>query len=193
MNEESQNTITPTKSLLYWRKSKLNGMDCVPVIISLDEAKTLSLKTADNTTEFSIPASQATVRFTNWGTMAITANGKTYDIVGVGAATSPDPTAEQLQEIHQSAGSNANEDTALSGVGAAGTALSGASAGAGIVGSAAMQYAYYQGLEAIKAWQRELPKAGATIEASKMNAMKYFTFGIAALVVIFLVIALLTK
>jgi hypothetical protein len=193
MNEESQNTITPTKSLLYWRKSKLNGMDCVPVIIALDESRTFSLKTADNNVEFSVPASETTVKFSSWGTMAITVNGKTYDIVGVGAGTSPDPTTEQLQEIQDAGGTSGDVDTNLSTVGAAGTALSGASAGAGVVGSAAMQYAYYKGLEAIKAWQRELPKAGATIQASKMNAMKYFSIGIAVLVVIFLAIALLTK
>lgn len=192
MNQEPQATFTPTKSLLYWRKSKLNGAACVPVIVSLDASKTLSLKSAD-ATEFSLPASEATVAFSNWGTMTITAGGKTYDIVGTGAAISPSPTTEQLQEINESGSSNASQNNTISTVGAAATAVSGMDNAVGAAGSVAMQYAYYKGLEAIKAWQQELPKAGVAVRASKMNAMKYFTVAIVALVVIFLVIGLAAK
>jgi hypothetical protein len=185
MNEEKPTTFTPTKSLLYWRKSKLNGAACVPVIVSLDESKNFSMKTAE-ATEFSAPASSTVVAFTNWGTMVVSLNGKTYDIVGTGATTSPSPTAEQLSEV----GAVDTGNQTLSNVGAAGAAAGAIDPTVGVAGSAAMQYAYYQGLEAIKAWQQELPKAGATVKASKMNAMKYFTLAIVGLLAVLFVVGL---
>ena len=56
-----------------------------------------------------------------------------------------------------------------------------------------MQYAYYQGLEAIKVWQQTLPLAGSDVRKNSMNAMKYFTVALIAVVVIALAIGLLNK
>lgn len=189
MDNQLPHSLIPTKSLMYWRKSLINGMACVPVILGIDEEKNFFLKSKD-AIEFSIPATEVDVKFTSWGTMVVKASGKKYDIVPMGAAVSPDPTPEQLEEIKAASGANASKDRLATELGAAGTAIGGA---AGVAGSAAMQYAYYQGLGSMKEWQEALSQAGATVKRSSMRAMMYFTVGMVALLVIFFIIGSMHK
>ena len=167
----------------------------MPVIVSLDPSGVLSMKDAHQETIFALPANQASVRFTSWGTMVIGARGKHYDIVGVGASLSPKPSAAQVNELGAASGNGSGNTTDLTALGSAGAAMSaagGIGAAAGVAGGVAMHYAYYQGLAAIRAWQEELPQAGATVEKSSMNAMKYFTLAVLAALVIALAIVLFT-
>ncbi|WP_240617817.1 MULTISPECIES: hypothetical protein [unclassified Pseudarthrobacter] len=188
-------SAAPMKSLLYWRKSMINGARTVPAIVAMDSAGTFSMHDADGVPVFSVPAAQAAVRFTSMGTMVVTANGRKYDIVGVGASLSPSPSSWQLAEM--AAGADGRTDpTGLSRTGSAGAAMSGAGglgAVAGAAGGAAMMFAYYQGLDAIKAWQEALPNAGATVQKSSMKAGLYISLGVVAAVVIGLVVALSLK
>ena len=49
------------KSLLYWRKSMINGAKTVPVIVAMDGAGILSMQDAAGVPVFSLPAPQAAV------------------------------------------------------------------------------------------------------------------------------------
>ncbi len=184
--------VRPIKSLLYWRKSKLNGAATVPVVLSLDPAGVIRMQDSEMVTMFAAPASQATVRFTNWGTMMLTIHGRQYDVVGVGATLSPQPSSAQLAAVDGGLQNNSSVTRAGS-AGAALSAVEAIGAVAGAAGGAAMQFAYYKGLEAIKVWQDTLPQAGALVQKSPMNAMKYFTLALVAVVVIGLVVFLSTK
>ncbi|WP_347108249.1 hypothetical protein AAHB33_15400 [Paenarthrobacter sp. S56] len=186
MLSSARNSPRPIKSLLYWRKSKVNGAATVPVILSLDTAGLLSMQDADLVTMFAVPAHEAVVRFTSWGTMVLTIHGRRYDVVGVGASLSPQPSQAQISAVV----GHSEDPTNVSRAGSAGVALGnagGIGSVAGIAGGAAMQFAYYKGLEAIKAWQDAMPLAGATVLKSPMRAMLYFTLAVAAAVVIGLV------
>jgi hypothetical protein len=181
------------KSLLYWRKSMINGAKTVPVIVAMDGAGMFSMHDAAGVKVFSLPAPQAAVRFTSMGTMVVTtANGRKYDILGVGASLSPSPSPWLMAEMAADPGGR-TDPTGLSRVGSAGAAMSGAGglgAVAGAAGGAAMMFAYYQGLDAIKAWQEALPGAGAAVQKSSMKAGLYISLGVVAGVVIGLVVAL---
>ncbi|MDQ0732344.1 hypothetical protein [Arthrobacter sp. B1I2] len=192
MTMKSKASAKPMKSLLYWRKSMINGARTVPVIIGMDSAGKFSMQDAAGLTVFSLPAHQASFRFTSMGTMLITAQGRKYDIVGVGASLSPSPSAWQRAELEAAPGSH-TDHTDLSRAGSAGAAMSGAGgmgAVAGVAGSAAMMFSYYQGLEAIKAWQEVLPETGAPVQKSSMKAGLYVMLGVVAAVVLGLIIAL---
>jgi hypothetical protein len=196
MNQDT--TITPTKTLLYWRKSlaSIKPSNVLPVILTLDQSGVFSMKTADNNEVFSKPANELAVRFTGWGTMLVTVDGKEYAFTGIGGSYTPDPSKEQIEEIKAASGADSSENANLNRVGAVGAALSGAGgagAGAGLAGSAAMQYAYYQGLNNIRDWQQVLEKAGAKVSKSSMKFMMYFTITIAVLVVVFLIIGISNK
>lgn len=196
MDKQAKTPIKPIKSLLYWRKSKINGAATVPVVLSLDRSGVLSMKNADQEMIFSLSVNETAVRFTSWGTMVVGVHGHHYDIVGVGASLSPKPSRAQLDELSVISGSHSSDGTDLSRVGSAGVALSaadGLGAVAGVAGNVAMQYAYYQGVEAMKVWQETLPQAGASVQKSSMKAMKYFTFAVIAFIVIGLAIGLLNR
>jgi hypothetical protein len=196
MDNHAPTPISPIKSLLYWRKSKINGAATVPVVLSLDPAGVLRMKNADQETIFSLPAKEAAVRFTSWGTMIVSVRGTHYDIVGVGASLSPRPSRQQLDELGAGSGPHSGDGTDLSRAGSAGAAMSsgdGLGAVAGVAGNVVMQYAYYQGIGAMRAWQETLPRAGADVKKSSMKAMKYFTLAFIAFLLIALAIGLLNK
>jgi hypothetical protein len=113
MDNEARMPIKPIKSLLYWRQSKINGAATVPVVLTLDQSGVLTMKTADQETEFSLPANEAAVRFTSWGTMVIGVQGNSYDIVGLGASLSPKPSKAQLEELGAPSGNNPRAGTDL--------------------------------------------------------------------------------
>src|SRR6476661_821147 len=99
MDETPAVPAMPMKSLLYWRKSMINGAKTVPVIVAMDGAGMFSMRDAAGVPVFSVPAPQAAVRFTSMGTMVVTADGRKYDIVGVGASLSPSPSPWQMADM----------------------------------------------------------------------------------------------
>lgn len=188
--------VQPVKSLLYWRKSKVNGAATVPVILALDPSGILTMKDAGQEMVFAAPVSQVSVRFTSWGTMVVQAQGRQHDIVGVGASLSPSPSAAQLDELAEAQGGNTGSDGTATRLGSSSAALSavdGMGTAAGVAGGIAMEYAYFRGLEAIKAWQETLPLAGASVKKSSMKAMKYFTAAVLAALVIALLVGMFIK
>lgn len=179
------------KSLLYWRKSMINGAKTVPVVVSMDSSGIFRMVDAAGVSVLSLPVQQASFRFTTMGTMVVEAQGRKYDILGVGASLSPSPSAAQVAEM-QGAPSGHKDPTDLSRAGSAGAAMSGAGGlggVAGVAGSAAMMFAYYQGLEAIKAWQEVLPGTGAPVRKSSMRAGRYMALGLVAAVIIGIIVA----
>lgn len=170
----------------------INGAACVPAVLSLDHSKTLALRDA-NQEGFAVPLSEATIKFTSWGTMIINVADKKYDVLGVGGSLSPNPSKEQLEEIKAAAGSNTSKNDLLTKAGSVGAAMSTVSAGASALGAASMEFAYYDGLEAIKEWQVQLVKAGATVKTSKMKSMTYYLWGLAIAFVVILTIAIRMK
>mgnify|MGYP001042641600 CR=1 FL=1 len=179
------------KSLLYWRKSKINGAKTVPVIVSMDSSGMFRMVDAAGVSVLSLPVQQASFRFTSMGTMVVTVQGRTYDLLGVGASMSPDPSAEQKAEM-KAASDDFKDRTALNRAGTAGAAMSGAGGVggvAGIAGSALMMFSYYEGLETIKAWQAVLPQTGAPVQTSTMKAGLYMMLGLVAAIIIGIIVA----
>lgn len=179
------------KSLLYWRKSMINGAKTVPVVVTMDSSGIFSMQDAAGVTVLSLPVQQASFRFTTMGTMVVTAQGRKYDVVGVGASLSPSPSPGQVAEM-KGAPSSQKDPTDLSRAGSAGTAMSGAGGlggVAGVAGGAAMMFAYHQGLEAIKAWQEVLPETGAAVRKSPMRAGLYLSLGFVAAIIIGIIVA----
>jgi len=180
------------KSLLYWRKSKINGAKTVPVIVSMDSAGTFRMVDAAGVSVLSLPVQQASFRFTSMGTMVVTAQGRAYDVLGVGASMSPDPSPEQKAEM-KAAVADFKDRTALNRAGSAGAAMSGAGGlggVAGLAGSALMMFSYYEGLATIKAWQAVLPETGAPVQTSTMKAGLYMMLGLVAAIIIGIIVAI---
>ena len=169
----------------------INGAKTVPVVVSLDSSGLFSMQDAAGAAVFSLPVQQASFRFTSMGTMVVTAESRKYDILGVGANLSPSPSPGQLAEMQATPG--VHEDlTDLSRAGSAGAAMGGAGGlggVAGVAGGAAMMFAYYQGLEGIKAWQEMLPETGAPVRKSSMKAGLFMSVGMAAAIIIGIIVA----
>ncbi len=180
------------KSLLYWRKSKINGAKTVPVIVSMDSSGMFRVVDAAGMSVLSLPVQEASFRFTSMGTMVVTAQGRKCDLLGVGASMSPDPSPEQKAEM-KAASDEFKDRAALNRAGAAGAAMSGAGGVggvAGVAGSALMMFAYYEGLETIKAWQAVLPPTGAPVRTSAMKAGLYMMLGLVVAIIIGIIVAI---
>ena len=196
MNPPTQTTlpkITPTKSLLYWRKSLINGAKCVPAVLTLEADGDLIL--VDNDSQvFSTQISSVKTKFSAWGTMTLTVDGKKYDFVGMPAPLSPAVSPQLSAEMNETEQAAAKRNQSMTtggagltvggvGVGIAGRAMNVAGASvagaAGTVAGAAMgQYVYFSGLKTIKRWESTFVEAGLIAKKRKMRAMIYFIFGI---------------
>jgi hypothetical protein len=191
---------SPTKSLIYWRKSPINGFRCVPVLLTLEPDNTLTMKTAKNVIAFQAPMSQVQAHFTGWGTMVLVVNGKKYVFVGIGAAVSPSPTAEQKAELGgaysalSSAGGRAG--AVGLGVGAVASVAGQQAVGAAsaVAGVAVQEVAYYRSLGTMREWQDIFAQAGVlTSKKSSMSYMKYYLIGLLVLVALILIIGTIGK
>jgi hypothetical protein len=193
MNETPSQKQTSIKSLLYWRKSKLNGAKCVPAILSLDADGNFSLKDRDGSVVYSVPVKEADVAFTGWGTMVINAPNAKYDIVGSGAGISPSPTQEQLEEVRAAQGDNQTTNNVATKLGAAGVAVGTGAPEASAVGSVAMGMAFQEGVNSIGDWQKALIAAGAKVKQSKMRNFIYYVVAIIVILIVGLIIAISHK
>lgn len=181
----AQPQIVPTKSLIYWRKSPINGAQCVPSILKLDENGMLTLED-DNAQAFSVPLSQVTAKFSSFGTMTLNVAGKKYDLVGTPAPLSPTPSSkltDQVDPAQQETVSKNQTSTLAGGVmtaGGVGAGIAGSAAGAAgaVAGNVMMQYAYYRGLDAIKRWESAFMNAGLVKKKKSMRALMYVTLGV---------------
>ena len=164
----------------------------MPVVVSMDSSGMFRMVDAAGMSVLSLPVQQASFRFTSMGTMAVTAQGRKFDLLGVGASMSPDPSPEQKAEM-KVASDDFKDRTALNRAGSAGAAMSGAGGVggvAGIAGSALMMFSYYEGLETIKAWQTVLSQTGAPVRTSAMKAGLYMMLGLVAAIIIGIVVAI---
>jgi hypothetical protein len=195
-----QSQIVPTKSLIYWRKSPVNGAKCVPSILKLDENGLLTLED-DKAQAFSVPLSEVTASFSSWGTMTLNVGGRKYDFVGTPAPLSPTPSSKLTNQVDptQQQVANGNQTVSTAGgaltAGGAGAAVAGSAAGAvGVVaGNVMMQYAYYKGLDAIKRWESTFMSAGLVKKKRSMRTLMYVTIAVAFIFIgLPLLIALIT-
>ncbi len=164
----------------------------MPVVVSMDSSGMFRMVDAAGMSVLSLPVQQASFRFTSMGTMAVTAQGRKFDLLGVGASMSPDPSPEQKAEM-KVASDDFKDRTALNRAGSAGAAMSGAGGVggvAGIAGSALMMFSYYEGLETIKTWQAVLSQTGAPVRTSAMKAGLYMMLGLVAAIIIGIVVAI---
>jgi hypothetical protein len=174
------------KSLLYWRRNLWNGSACVPVILTL-EAGTLTMKNAEGTVIFSEPQEGVVPRFTGWGTMVLTIQGKKYDFVGMPAADSPAVSDLQKAELSAVKVGDTNKGLDVQPVVVSSAAASAVGGGAAVVGAAASTATYYRGLSSIREWKSLI---GSQADQKKsMNFMTYFI----GLVIIGLIIAIAFK
>ena len=194
-----QSTITPAISLLYWRKNLWNGAQCVPVLLQLDADGQFSMRTADETTVFSVQLQEVQPRFTGWGTMILRINGKTYDLVGVGGTLSPSPAQWQLNALKDPADAASSEGAIAgsAGVGASelGSAvgLGAAGAAAAVGGAAASQVAFHQGLSRMRDWQNIFSEAGLSFRRSSMRYMAIYVGVIVGLLIVFALIGFIRQ
>jgi hypothetical protein len=146
---------------LYWRKSKWNGLKCLPVILSLDAGR-LRLAAAKEVA-FDVPCADVVAKFTKFGTLVLTVGRRSYDILGVGASLSPSFTKEQREELQARQAKAANAAVAP-GVMAAGTGIGGEVGAAmdavAIVGAV---FEIKAMRENIKPWRDLLPAAGVRV------------------------------
>lgn len=82
---------------LYWRKAWI-GAACPPIVLSC-RAGRIRMSTAKEVV-FDVPVHEATVRCTKFGTLKITANGRTYPIVGEASAVARSLSPQQLDELN---------------------------------------------------------------------------------------------
>lgn len=148
------------KSGIYWRKSLWNGAKTVPSILAIN-GDTLSLK-SDRETAFEVPVQSAKVHYTKFGTMVIKADGKKFDITGVGAAISRPFTEQQKEEL-----ANKNVNTAQNltagglGVNAFGVAAGGVGgAGMSIAGNIQSIAGFAIGVKELNKWKPIFTEAG---------------------------------
>ena len=133
---------------LYWRKSKINGAKCAPAILSVAHGR-LRLSAADGVA-FDVPCAEARAHFTVFSTLVITAAGRTFDLVGKGAAMSPRFTPAQLAELDALR-------ARASFPGATGTV------GGGALELVAAAFDFATLVATIKPWRTVLPAAGVTV------------------------------
>jgi len=183
-------TLDALTTGIYWRQNLWNGAATVPAILKLENG-VLSARSAKQEI-FSTDIEQVSVRFSAFGTMLITVNGKQYDFTAVGAGVSPTFTAEMVQEVEAK---SVESNTTLTRIGAllnVGGAATGV-AGGQVAGATAMSAAYFSGLNAFKVWRDVFTAAGVISAKSVKNFKKSAAIiFISIVVVVFVVAAILS-
>jgi hypothetical protein len=135
---------------LYYRKNIWNESQTMPVILKLNKG-VLSAKT-DEAQLFSIPIDTVKVRFSMWGRMFITVDGKRFEFTRAGAITSPVFTKAMLNEIEQDKDESAKTmiNLGLSRENAKGVANTNSKNG---VGTDTMVPGYFYKAIALKLWR----------------------------------------
>ena len=95
-------------SLPYWRKSKLNGYRCVPILMRLEAGRLVAHDRAGKVI-FDVPAATTRGRLTRFGTLVLAVKGHTFELVGRGSSVSPAPTMAQLQSVKEFWATHTNE------------------------------------------------------------------------------------
>ena len=192
MTDENLQTSQPTApeskliSGIYWRKSLWNGAATVPVILALEDGA-LVLKT-NNATVFAAPITAVKAKFTAWGTMLITVEGKQYDFVGTGATFSKAFSDEQKAQISQQ-----SLTSTLSSAGgfaaAAGAAINPA---VQVAGASAMVTGYFIGLGALQKWNEIFQQYGVASVRGKNASRNATILVIGIIVVVFVATSVLS-
>jgi len=183
-------TLDALTTGIYWRQNLWNGAATVPAILKLENG-VLSARSAKQQI-FSADIELVSVRFSAFGTMLITVDGKQYDFTGVGASISPTVTPEMIKEVEDAQGVSATTVTRI------GAALYGAGVVTGVAagqvaGASAMTAAYFSGLNAFKIWRDVFTAAGVINAKSVKNFKKTAAIiFIAIIVVVFVLVAVLS-
>ena len=178
------------KSGMYWRKNKLLGHLCPPGILTLD-ADLLSFRTATETV-FSAPVAGISAAFSGWGTLTIRVDGAVYDFVGTAGDMSQDFEPVLRKELLDTA-RDTRAGAALNVAGGVAQALASATALADLAGTAASAGKYSAGVKVLKQWPPVLEAAGAKVTSKKPNNLWWLYGGLAAILLVGAVIALVTR
>jgi len=181
---------TALKSGMYWRKNKLLGHLCPPGILTL-EGDLLSFRTVDQTV-FSARAADVKAAFSGWGTLTIRVDGATYDFVGTAGDMSQEFDPSLRKELLDTA-RDTRAGAALNVAGGVAQVLASATALADLAGAAASAGKYSAGVKVLKQWPPVLEAAGSSVTAKKANNLWWLYGGLAAILVIGAVIALVTR
>lgn len=175
---------------IYWRQNLWNGAATVPAILKLENG-VLSARSAKKEI-FSADIKLVSVRFSAFGTMLISVDGKQYDFTAVGSGVSPAFTDEMVQEVEAK---TVESNTTVTRIGAL-LNIAGAAtgvAGGQVAGASAMGAAYFSGLNAFKVWRDVFTAAGVIGAKSVKNFKKSAAIiFISIVVVVFVLVAVLS-
>jgi len=181
-------TLDALTTGIYWRQNLWNGAATVPAILKLKNG-VLSARSA-KADIFSADIELVSVRFSAFGTMLITVDGKQYDFTAVGSGVSPAFTAEMVEEVEAK---SVESNTTLTRIGAilnVGGAATGI-AGGQVAGAATMSAAYFSGLNAFKVWRDVFTAAGVISAKSVKNFKKTAAIiFISIFIVVFVLVAI---
>jgi len=174
-------TLDTLTTGIYWRQNLWNGAATVPAILKLENG-VLSAHSA-KVQIFSADIELTSVRFTAFGTMLISVDGKQYDFTAVGSGVSPAFTAEMIQEVEAK---TVESNTTINRIGTVLYAAGGVTGvGAGqVAGAATMGAAYFSGLSAFKVWRDVFTAAGVISKKSVKNFKKPAAIIFIAIVVV---------
>jgi len=178
-------TLDTLTTGIYWRKNLWNGAATVPVILKLENG-ILSARSA-KAEIFSVDIDLVSVRFSPFGTMLISVDGKQYDFTSVGASISPAFTPEMIQEVETKTPESNTTITRIGAVAYLAGKVSGQAAGE-VAGAATMGAAYFSGLNAFKIWRDVFTAAGVISAKSVKNFKKTAAIIFISIVVVVLVV-----
>lgn len=92
--------LPPIKGPLWWRKSKWNGRQTVPVVLGLVEG-TFSIRESDGSFGLQAPPAALRSSMTKLGMLRIDHGDRRYELTAAPAGISPRHTEMQAQELAQ--------------------------------------------------------------------------------------------
>ena len=179
------------KSGVYWRRSKIFGHLCPPAILALEGDRVTF--TTEKERVFEAAASGIRATFTGWGTLVLTVDGTSYDIIGSGGEMAASFSKQQVAELRQ-----ASTDRRGGVAGVAGDVLQASSnAAAAALGEAialgVSTGKYASGVKILKQWPDALAAAGATVTSTSGNYMKRLYIAIGGVLLVALVIGVVLQ
>ena len=172
-------TETPFKVGIYWRKSRWNGRQTVPVIVTLQNGL-FSMKT-DQETVFSVSCNNVIVTFSKLGTVFVNISGKKYALYGSGSGISKPFSKEQLAELSET--NNSSKEMRMGAAAQIVGLLSQSSAGlaiGGVTGALFETVGIYEGQKDIKKLSDGLKRYGVQVNGTppKPNLVKLILYTI---------------
>jgi hypothetical protein len=165
-------TDAPYKIGIYWVKSRWNGRQTLPVIISLQNGF-FSMKT-DQETIFSVPCGSVSVNFTKNGGVHCLIDNKKYVFYGWGTAISKSFSKEQLAELNQPNNTAIDMKIGLSSQGAGLLTQGAAGVGAGsTVAAVSEAMALYKGSKQVEELSEAMKRYGVQLNGKPVKPVKF--------------------